>query len=373
MKKLTLLPLLIIFVAAGFNVPAQSTAPAVFIKGSMNIKFNTQIKPAIVNAKDVYTLNVNVCNSAAFYGTIVDTPLVMSGWINPTVSRQRSLYYDINCDVISPKTGRVLAEDVSRLYGTVPIGVSGIYDYNSGSLEFSVLDRRAGSDSKFSGFAAGKPLNRPSNWLDKVQLQTVYITRIIKGKTQQVVLSKYDKMEYQNLVLAAGPLPIYQTATATGELYYDYDKFEWFIKNVTVDYAIGTTNGDVLKHDRLTGTIRWVPDAHRATTGTGEYQFDVRVNEPIPTDDFVSSAPASDESAFTETDDSVPSLTGTMQYKDTLDQSTVDAVNDPKGNNATTLASVVTIDLAGNNISKQQAMILFKMLIIQAVVPMNSD
>jgi hypothetical protein len=32
-------------------------------------------------AKDVYTLRVNVANSALFQGTITDTPQVIDGWV----------------------------------------------------------------------------------------------------------------------------------------------------------------------------------------------------------------------------------------------------------------------------------------------------
>ena len=183
-------------------------------------------------------------------------------------------------------------------------------------------------------------------------------------------------MEFQQLTLAAGPIPMYQTAIANGELYYDYGKDEWFIKEVNVNYSVPAPdgNGYALKVDRLTGTIRWMPDTHRATSGLGQYVFDVRVNEPIPNEMAASSTAAvSDETAFTEVDTSVPALTGTMSYKDTFKPGTVDAVNDPTGKNATTLTSAVTIDLNGNGLTKQETMILGKMLIFVSVVPVNSD
>ncbi len=355
-------------------VPAQNTNPPTFIRGDMQINFNSKVNPG-PTAKDVYTLNINVCNSGGFHGTITDTPLIMGGYITKAVTRPRSLYYDLSCDVMNPKTGQVIGKNISHLCGRVPIGLDGVYNYNSGDLQFSVLDKRAGSDSKFSGLAAGKPLNRPEDWFTKVKLAPVYITRQINGKKQQVVVTKYDKMEFQQLTLAAGPIPMYQTATANGELYYDYKKEEWFIKEVNVNYSIPAPDGSgyVPKVDRLTGTIRWMPDAHRATSGLGQYVFDVRVNEPIPNEMSASSAAVSDEAAFTEVDTSVPALTGSMSYKDSFKQGTVDAVNDPTGKNATTLTSAVTIDLSGNGITKQETMILGKMLIFVSVVPVNSD
>ena len=93
-----------------------------------------------------------------------------------------------------------------------------------------------------------------------------------------------------------------------------------------------------------------------------EYQFDIRINEPLPNENSSFSPPASgdDESAFFTTDNSVPGLTGTMKYQDTL-----------RGDD--TLASAVSIDLTGNNITKQQNMVLCKMVIFASVIPMNSD
>ena len=365
-----------LLMAMSFVVSAQTPQPQpnfpVFIRGNMDIKYNS--KAVVETAKDVYTLDFNVCNSARFQGTITDTPLIMSGLINKVVSSPRSLYYDISCDILDPKkNGQMVGKNVSHLVGKVPIDLSGTYNYNAGNLEFSVLDKRAGSDSKFGGLAAGKPLNRPDNWLDKAKLKTVYITRNIGGTIHKVALTKYDKMEFQPLTFAAGPLGIYQTATANGEMYYDYDKYEWFFKDIKVDYSTISTNGqNVPQSDRLTGTIRWIPDAHRAQNGLGHYEFDIRVNEPIATE-FTSTAPITDESSFSEVDNSVPSLTGTMAYKDSLDPKTVNVANDPLGNNATTLSSAITVDLNGNGINKYQAMVLFKMVILASVVPMNSD
>lgn len=338
-------------------VSAQTTNPPVTVKGDINIKYNTRnATPVSKGIVDVYTINLNVANSALFRGTITDTPQLIDGWINKTVIQGRSLNYDISCDVINPKNISQ-TKNVGRMLGRVPISSDGTYRYDLGTLEISVLPmgNAGGFTSKFGGTALGKPLNRPPNWMDTLRRETVNITRSVNGKTMTVSLKKYDKMEFRQHVIAAGPVPIYQSVTANGEMFYDYDKNCWFFNNVTVQYA---DNG-IIKLDRLSGTIRWVESANRKANGEGEYQFDIRVNEPPPNTAVVFAAP-SDESAFFETDSSVPSLTGTMKYKDTL-----------RGD--TTLASQVAIDLVGNNITKQQTMVLGKLIIFSSVVPMNSD
>jgi hypothetical protein len=344
-----------------FALSVSAQTNALFIKGNLNIDYATRKNPAGTKGiQDKYDINLNVANSVLFRGDMTDRPQIIDGWINKTVIQPRSLKYDVSCDIMNPKNPAQVKKSVSKLAGFVNIASSGEYNY-SGGLGFSVLDRMAGSDSKFSGVAAGKPLIRPANWLDNLQRQTVNITRNVNGKTMTVALKKYDKMEFRSLVLAAGPIPSYPDATVNGEMLYDYDKNTWFFNNVTVNYSATSASGEgVIKIDRITGTIRWVEDENRKSNGRGEYQFDVRVNEPVVSEAAAFTATVNDESAFFTSDATAPGLSGTMKYQDTL-----------KGD--TTLASAVTIDLVGNSISKQQLMILNKIIIFVSVIPMNAD
>lgn len=350
MKNL-ILALLMVF---SLVVNAQTNVQT-FIKGDVLIKYNSRGEDK--SAKDVYTVNINVANSALFHGTITDTPLVMGGLMGNTVKQPRSLNYDLACDVVNPKNP-TQTKNVGRLYGLVPIDPAGVYHYDTGTLTVSVLPmgNAGGFDSKFGGTAAGKPLVRPANWLDNLKRDAVNITRSVNGKTMTVVLKKYDKMTFNQHVIGTGPVQTYQAVTVNGEMLYDYDKYSWFFNNVTIQYAV---NG-VVKIDRLTGNIRWVEDKNRKSNGIGEYQFDIRVNEPQPTEGSVFTQTTNDESSFFETDTTVPALTGTMKYKDSL-------------SGETTLSSSVAVELVGNNISKQQTMALCKLIIFSAVVPMNAD
>ena len=343
--------------ANAFSVSAQTNSP-LLIKGNMDIKYNSRMTPSPTKGtKDVYTLNVNMANSALFRGTITDQPQIIEGMFSKNIVQARKLDYDIACDVVNPKNP-TQTKNVGRMYGVVPIASDGTYRYDSGTLTVDILPmgNAGGFSSKFSGIAVGKPMGRPSNWLEKLQRDAVNITRSVNGKTMTVTLNKYDKMEFRQFVIGAGPVQIYQPVTVNGDILYDYNKNCWFFNNVTVQYA---DNG-LVKIDRLTGTIRWVESPARKQNGEGEYQFDIRVNEPPPSADAAFTTKVSDESAFFETDTAVPALTGTMKYKDTL-------------RGETTMASQVAIDLSGNNINKQQAMVLCKMIILSSVVPMNSD
>ena len=356
MKKLIALVVAVAFTLIGVGASAQTNA-ALFIKGDMNIKFNThQNPPGTKGIQDVYDININVANSASFHGKMTDRPQIIDGWINKAVVQNRSLKYDVACDVINPKNP-AQTKNIGRMYGFVPISSEGVYNYDNGNLVVDILPmgNAGGFTSKFAGTAAGKPLIRPANWTDTIR-ESVNISRLVNGKPMTVTLKRYDKMEFRNVVLAQGPVQIYQPVTVNGTMLYDYDKNCWFFNNFTVQYAEGTS----IKIDRVTGTIRWVEDPRRKSNGLGQYEFDIRVNEPVPDGSAAFAAPT-DESAFFASDTTVAGLSGTMKYKDTLDSE------------GTTLSSAVAIDLTGNNINKQQVMVLGKVIIFASVIPMNSD
>ena len=354
----------LVLVLTSLTATAQ-TNPPVTVTGSLNIQYNSRTQPGTKGVTDLYTLEVNVANSALFRGTITDTPQIIDGWASKTVVQPRSLKYDVACDVVNPKVVPVdpanpkSVRNVGRLFGKVGITSDGVYHYDTGSVTVDILPlgSAAGFTSKFSGLALGKPLVRPVNWLDTLKCEAVNLTRTVNGRPQTVTLKKYDKMELRQHVIGAGPVQFYQSVTVNGELLYDYDKSCWFFNNMTVQYA----EANMVKIDRLTGTIRWVESPRRKVDGQGEYQFDVRVNEQPPAADAAFQPDTADESAFFEADTSIPGLTGVMQYKDAMTSA------------GTVTASRVTMTLTGNQITKQQAMYLAKLLTFTCVVPFNAE
>ena len=353
-KSLILSVALTLACAIGATANTNAILPSIPVKGTIGIQYKTRdTNPIQPGVSDIYNINVAVATNTVFTGTIRDLPQLITGWVSKEVTQRRKLTYDLQCDLLNPKRlGQSLK--IGRLYGDVGIDSDGTYRYDNGSLVMDILPIGKGQQlsDKFRGTALGKPMGRPANWLDTLKCSTVNITRNINGKPTTIALTKYDKMDFRQHVISAGPLESYQSVTVNGELLYDYNKECWFANNITLQYA----DGGVVRIDRLTGTIRWEKK-------TGEYAFDLRVNEPIA-NTAVAFEPKAvgdvDESAFFETDTTIPALVGTMKYKDTT-----------KGN--VTVASQVTIDLAGNNLTKQQVMILTKLIVFSAVVPMNSD
>lgn len=319
---------------------AQTTT---FIKGSMDIRFDTRTQKDKVGVADVYRLDINVANSVAFVGSITNTPVIYKLGF---VSQAAGLVHDLNCEVINPHNP-TQRKPIGRIYGTVPISPEGLYNYSSGTLGISGGDQ----NSKFSGTAQGKPIvKKKESFFSGVAKQASEIRRVIGGNVVSLIVTNYDNMVFNQTVLASGPLAKYPAVTVNGELKYDYDRLIWFFNNVNLAYY---DKGQGIG-DRLTGQISY--DKKR-----NEYVFDVCVNEPpVNEASAFTTANAKDEESFFKVDTAKPGLRGTMRYKD---QMAGDVVT----------ASRVDIDLAGTQITQAQTMNLFKLVILACIVPMNNE
>lgn len=333
------------------------------VKGTIAIDFRTRrdmtpdgkVKPGV---PDVYNMNITIANRAHFEGTISHLPM-LSGVVFGT-AQEGSLSYHLYASVVNPNPPHQ-KKAVGRLTGTVPIDKAGTYRFSEGTMRMGIdsAGNAQGFERKFIGTAVGKPPKKDS-LLDKAAKQAkqaINVTKEIGGKKVTIVVRDYDKMVFNGHVLAMGPVQSYPDAQVNGELLYDYERMAWYFQNVSISYQL---DGKAVT-DKLTGHIRWVESPQRKTNGEGEYQFDVRVNEPEQksSEDTVF-AKAADEGAFFEANPNLAALVGTMKYKDTLSGDTV-------------TQSAVTIDLAGNNLNRQQVMNLSKLLLISCVVPMNAE
>lgn len=336
----------------------QQASPPTFVKGNMGINFGA--------SRDDYTIDFNVCNSTRFHGGIAVRHYVPAGYISAEVPL--GITYALDCDVLKPGDPSV-SRNVGQMCGGVKVNGAGVYDYDGGTLECSVIPtgNAQGMDSFFRGKAQGKPLSRPPTWdWHNLSQSAVNISRIINGKVSTVTLNKYDQMRFDDCVLCGGPLMSYQKVHVNGLALYDYEKNTWFLKDMTVAYVVGQQE----QVDHLSGNVRWVPDPDRLKPGTpgyglSRYDFDVKVNEPMPSEDQVFAPSTQDEDSFFQKDEATPGLSGTFKYKDTLTDTTP-----PYG---TTSASQIQVDLEGNKLTKQQAMVVFKLFVLQMVVPMNND
>ena len=350
--------LLGLFLAALVSTLSAQNQTSVPITGEMEISYNTRLNAdsegvPTTGTFDKYTMSINIANSSMFRGVIEAQPYIAKTFGS---NQQAELRYVVDCDVINPKNP-TQTKNVGRIYGTVPIDDKNVYHFSDGTLKTTVfpLGKAAGFDSAFKGTAAGKPPQASEGMFAKIKKEALNVTKMVGGKKVTIPVTNYDRMDFQNLILAAGPVQIYPETTVSGSMLYDYGRTAWYFDNVLVTYIADGRQ----YQDRITGNIRWIEGPDRAVSGEGQYQFDVRINEPMQSEAAVFAA-ATDEAAFFETDTGIPALTGAMKYKDTIMREKV-------------TNSKVTVQMTSNQLSKQQVMYLAKLLFLITTVPLNAE
>jgi len=354
--KRALMVVLVALVIAWPAVAADNT-----IKGKLDIQFNSRVQTdsdgnPTPGVKDIYTFDIAAVDTLGFQGTIQALPTILTSRLGSEKQRA-ALVYNLNLSVANP-ANLTQNRTVGKLVGEVQVDKQGTYLFDQGTLRIAVdaAGRAQGFESAFRGTAIGKPPKNTS-LAEKVKKQAQTLTRQVKGKTVSLIVKDYDIMTLRGLVLAAGPVRSYPETTVNGEMMYDYERSAWYFRNLTMTYqAEGKT-----VTDKVTGNIKWVESPQRKTNGQGQYEFDVRFNEPEQTSSEATVfQKVDDEAAFFATDTSLPSLTGTAKYVDRFRGETV-------------TSSAVTIDLVGNNLNKAQMVNAFKLIWLVSVVPVNAE
>jgi len=351
--------LMVVLVALMMALPAVAADNS--IKGKLDIQFNSRVQAdsagnPTVGVKDVYTFDVMVVNTLGFQGTIQALPTILTSRMGSEKQRA-ALTYNLNLLVANP-ANLTQTKAVGKLVGDVQVDKQGVYHFDQGTVRIAVdaMGKAAGFESAFRGTAVGKPPKNAS-LAEKVKKQAQTLTRQVKGKTVSLIVKDYDIMTLKGLVLAAGPVRSYPETTVNGEMMYDYERSAWYFRGLTMTYQLDGKTAT----DKVTGNIKWVESPQRKTNGQGQYEFDVRFNEPEQTSSEAAVfQKADDEAAFFATDTSLPSLTGMAKYVDRFRGETV-------------TSSAVAIDLIGNNLNKTQVVNAFKLIWLVSVVPVNAE
>lgn len=350
--------------------PTDATiTEADIINGSMDIDFGTRTNidtsgdlksgsPAL-GAKDKYKFDLKVAKTTEFAGEITRQPNLYSK-ILTTRKQEALLTYSIDLAVFNPKDMKQKLP-IGKWVGTVPIDTtSGAYDLAGGAAKESPLriaiDTR-GSQQGFTDRFSGKLMGKAEK---KDNLASYTYKRIVGDKTLTVTAKKVDPMRFDNIILAKGPAEIYPNTIVSGRLDYDYETGNWFSDGIRFKYSL---NGKDVE-DVVTGTIKWVEDPNRATNGKGFYEFNLRFNEEkhkSAADESAAFKDMSGEEAFFFVDDTVPCLTGRVNYTDTM----------PAGGDSP-ISSKIAYNLNANKLTKQQVMNFFKLWMI-AVGPTNDE
>ena len=310
------------------------------IRGTVSIDFGSRIHE---DGIDVYTINLSCRSLVAISGEIRRTGKKLSSFLRREL---KPLQYHYGLEVAEPLDSKNVFGSIS---GIVPMSEQGIYKLDS--LKFS---SRGGSPWRYSGTIKGKSQEHQG------LLGTTY-TRIFGGKKVVLKVQKSDPLRFNGVRLPSGPSDQFPVTTVSGNFDYDYDTGNWLTNGILLQSAAGD-------RDKITGSIKWVPDLGRSTNGKGQYEFNLRFNE-----DRYSTTPdegeffqtAADEEAFFSVDGRIPTLSGTIRYKDTFG---------PIGDDgeSVVLASEVLYELDGTSVTDQQLLAFLKLWLL-VVGPVNDE
>lgn len=358
------------------NVPDLVTENG-FISGTMTIDFgtrkNTDTSGSYVegspakDSQDTYAFNLNVAKTTEYSGNITRKPRLVSRLLGRE-EQAAQLVYNVNLAVRNPKDLEQ-KKSVGKWVGTVAIDKSGLYDFGTGSATASQLRMAIDAIGKakaftgaFGGRIRGKGEEKKGLLADKLN----EYTRLVKGKKVTVQAKNVDPLRFEGLVLGEGPAEIYPRTTVNGNLDYDYETGNWYTNGIRFKYNYS----GVETEDMVTGSIKWVEDTNRGDNGKGQYEFNLRFNEDknAPATDesaAFSESTNADEEAFFAVDNTVPAMTGTVSFVDTM---TPGASEDEP----VVTRSEVVYNLNTNKLTKQQAVNFFKLWMV-IVGPTNDE
>jgi hypothetical protein len=339
------------------------------IVGTMDIAFNTRQdkdekgKPR-AGVTDRYAINLTVNKTQNFNGSISRQPNLYGGGIIGTGLTQAALYkFDLNLSLSNPANPSE-KKSLGKWVGWMPIDEkSGVFKLDGARnadpekdhglrMAIDPVGTIEGFTENFDGKLYGKAA-------EKTSLKETIIRRTIGSKEVTVTIKRSDPMRFENMVLAAGPIRGQSPrTTVNGTLNYDYETGNYIADNIRFNY---TFNGQPVE-DVVTGTIKWIEDPQRKSNGKGKYEFNIRFNEAKnkpAQGESAAFAKMTDEEAFFSSDNTVPGITGTIEYVDSM-----------SGDSVT--SSKVTYKLDANKLTKQQVMNFAKLWLV-CVGPTNDE
>lgn len=361
MKMLRFLPLVLLALTVVKAEELEKITQTGAVTGAVNIAFNTRTRQAAdgkpeKGAKDVYEVALTVGKTTEFKGKVERQPLLTSKVLGRT-EQPGQLFYSLDLAVINP-VNMTQRKTVGKWVGTVPIDSQGMYelagaDSSKNRISVDAIGKAPAFTDNFGGrlYGKGKKTEGVMSYVRKIQ-----------GKEVKLDVKNVDPMRFENVVLAMGPAQSYPKMSVTGNLDFDYETGNWLTNGIRFHY---TLNGQEID-DTVTGSIKWVEDPNRATNGKGQYEFNLRWNEDknkVASTEADAFKSANDEEAFFAVDNSVPSLTGTIAYVDTMAKA---------GGEDTVSASKITYQLDANQLTKQQIMGFIKLWLI-GIGPTNDE
>jgi hypothetical protein len=336
------------------------------IAGQMTIDFKTRTNldssgdlkdgSAAIGAQDKYTFGLSVAKTTEFSGDIVRQPKLYTKTLGRT-KQNAKLAYSVNIAVLNPKDLKQ-KKNVGKWVGEAAIDPNtGVYNLGGGESPLRIAIDAVGRAPSFTDRFGGRLVGKAEK---KESLTSATYKRLIGDKTVTITVNKADPMRFEQLELAKGPAEVYPHTFVNGRLDYDYETGNWFTDGIRFKYQLDGKDVE----DVITGSIKWVEDPDRATNGKGKYEFNLRFNEEKnkpASSEAAAFEKMSSEEAFFAVDNSVPTLTGTIEYQDTL-----------ISGGTTPSSSKITYHLNANKLTKQQVVNFFKLWMV-CVGPTNDE
>ena len=334
------------------------------ITGTMDIDFQTRTRVDAKGnpekgVKDRYKLAFTVVGTTEFAGQVARVPQLKSegGILSGEKEVQgNQMEYDVSLTVINPNDP-TQKKTVGKWVGSVPINDRGEYSLGGTTasphrVAVDAMGKAAAFTENFGGKLIGKQKE------GKKAGKALSFVRKVAGKDVKYEVKNSDPMRFEGVNLAPGPALIYPKTMVNGSLDFDYDTSNWLTSGLVFKYNL---NGKDVE-DIVTGSIKWVEDPNRDTNGKGYYEFNLRFNEAknaAPTSEADAFKGMSDEEAFFAVDNSIPSLTGRVEYVDTMAGDKV-------------ISSKVVYKLDANKLTKPQVMNFFKLWLL-GTGPLNDE
>jgi hypothetical protein len=330
------------------------------ISGTMDIDYasrkNTddkgKPKPGI---KDTYTMALTVAGTTEFSGKIIRLPN-LTKWGGYKTAQEAGLGFEVNVSVLNP-ANPAQKKTVGVLVGNVALAADGKYDPSGVRMAINQVGKARAFESKARGAYYGKAGKEKT-----AGQKALSFVRNIGGKTVKIESKGNDPLRFEGLVLPAGPAEAYGETTVNGDLVYDYDTGNYYTNGIKMNYM---WDGKAVA-DTITGSIKFVEDPQRDANGKSKYEFNLRWNEDANRPKSTESdafKKLSDEDAFFAVDNTVPSLSGTIEYTDTFVGS---------GDQKTPGSSKLVLTLDAYQLTKQQILSLHKLLLF-IVGPFNDE
>ncbi len=340
------------------------------VSGAMEIQFNTRTNldssgdllenSAALGAMDVYKFGLNVAKTTEFEGQITRQPNLYTKTLRK-LKQGAALGFNVNLSVRNPRDLKQ-KRTIGKMVGGVPVDeksgayildAAGFKDVSPLRIVVDTVGQQQGFTDNFGGRIYGKAEKKDT-------LAGYTYKRLVGDKTVEVKVTKVDPMRFENVQLAKGPSSAYPRCSVNGRLDYDYETGNWLTDGIRFRYNV---NGQDVE-DVVTGTIKWVEEPDRATSGKGHYEFNLRFNEDKNKPGKTEAAAfekLSAEEAFFAVDEDLPSLTGRIDYVDTF-----------ISGGTTPSSSKVAYHLKANKLTRQQIMNFTKLWLL-CVSPTNDE